>query len=182
MKTENQQVKTNIYIIKQLQSDLEENQKNDNQNQVDSEEEEAQNKNLISIDNCDFESKTKRINSPRTLEALSVLGINENDLYKLSFEKFKNKYPEIKEIPKDLQKYRYDSYEQFINRTIEKVKEERKNIIDNQNGENENDENGENKKAKSNPQMEKIMKEQKETIEKIKNKQKKDIQGIIEAQ
>ena len=57
--------------------------------------------------------------------------------------------------------------------------------MDNQNGENENDENGENgenKKVKIDPQMQKIMKEQKATIEKIKNKQKNDIQGIIEAQ
>ena len=54
--------------------------------------------------------------------------------------------------------------------------------MDSQNGENENDENGENKKVKIDPQMQKIMKEQKATIEKIKNKQKNDIQGIIEAQ
>ena len=62
------------------------------------------------------------------MEALSSLGINQEELYKLSFEKFKNQYSDIQELPKDLQKYRYEAYEKFRNKTIEKLKEERKNI------------------------------------------------------
>jgi len=113
------------------------------------------------------------------LEALSTLGINQEELYKLSFEKFKNQNSDIQELPKDLQKYRYEAYEKFRNKTIEKLKEERKNIIENQGEDFENEE--EKEKEEEDPKMKRIIQKQKDTIQKIKNKQKHDIQGMIEA-
>ncbi len=47
------------------------------------------NKNIIAIENCVFFLKLERINSPHSLKALSILGINEEELYKLSSKNLK---------------------------------------------------------------------------------------------
>ena len=59
---------------------------------------EQETKNLISLDNCDFSNKSNRINSPRSLKACLSLGIEFSELYQLSMNEFKNKYPEVKKL------------------------------------------------------------------------------------
>ena len=143
--------------------------------------------NLISLENCDYKSKTNRITSPRSIEAIESLGVNKKDLYQISFQKFKSQNSDVQELPKELQKFRYDSLENFRNKTINEVKEKRQNIIEeeeNNNGNNKyNDNEKDNKnKVKLDPKMAKLLEEQKATIQKIKNKQKYDIEQIIVAQ
>jgi hypothetical protein len=143
--------------------------------------------NLISLENCDYKSKTNRITSPRSIEAIESLGVNKKDLYQISFQKFKSQNSDVQELPKELQKFRYDSLENFRNKTINQVKEKRQNLIEEEENNNINNKYNYNEKDNKNkrkldPKMEKLLEEQKATIQKIKNKQKYDIEQIIEAQ
>ena len=81
MKTGNEEVNKKIIKKNKNEEELKENniQK----------EKEEENKKKITLENCDFSLKTERINSPHSLKALSLLGINEEVLYKLSFENLK---------------------------------------------------------------------------------------------
>ena len=94
-------------------------------------------KKLISLENADFSKKSQTINSPRSLEACLHLGIDPLELYKLSINDFKKKYPEVKKLSQDLFQYRYDCEEKFRNNTIEAVKKERNSIIEKENKKNE---------------------------------------------
>ncbi len=152
MKTGNEEV--NKKIIK----------KNKNEEEVKENNIQNKNKKKITLENCDFSLKMERINSPHSLKALSLLGINEEELYKLSFDEFKNENLEIQDSPKELQKFHYEAYEKFRNKIIEKLKEKRKKIIEKK-GENEID----------NEEMKRILKKQKDTI---KNKTIDDILKI----
>ena len=158
------------------------------QNSSKDEESKVQNeKNIISLENCDYKSKTNRITSPRSLKAIESLGVNKKDLYQISFEKFKSQNLDVQELPKELQKYRYNSLENFRNKTINQVKEKRQNLIEEEENNNINNKYNYNEKDNKNkrkldPKMEKLLEEQKATIQKIKNKQKYDIEQIIEAQ
>ena len=140
------------------------------------EEQKKEDEELTNIENCDFSSKRNRIKSPRSVEAISSLGIVHDDLYKKSFEQFKEENKDIKELPKKLQKYRYDSLENFRKKTVEEVKEQRYKIIEEEENGNENiNEEKSHRKNKLDPKMEKLLKEQKAEIEKIRNKQKNGI-------
>ena len=102
-------------------------------------------KNLISLDNCDFSNKSNRINSPRSLKACLSLGIELSELYKISMDEFKNKYPEVKKLNEDLLKLRYDAEEKFRAETVKQAQEGRKKIIEEEeakknNKKNENEE------------------------------------------
>ena len=143
--------------------------------------------NLISLDNCDYKSKSNRITSPRSIEAIESLGVNKKDLYQISFQKFKSQNSDVQELPKELQKFRYNALENFRNKTINQVKEKRQNIIEEEENNNINNKYNSNEKENKNktkldPKMEKLLEEQKANIQKIKNKQKYDIEQIIEAQ
>ena len=78
--------------------------------------------NKISVENADFTNKRSLLNSPRSLEACSRLGIDPSELYKLTLDEFKTMNPDVKSLPQDLIQYRYDAEEKFRNETI---KEER---------------------------------------------------------
>ena len=98
----------------------------------------AESKNYQSVDNVDFSSKSAIMNSPRSLEACKMLGVDPIEMYYIPFEEFKERNPDMKKLPSDLQQYRYDQFEKFRNETIAQVKEARQGIID-----------GEKEKAKS---------------------------------
>ena len=83
-------------------------------------------KNLISLDDVDFTSKSQMINSPRSIEACKRMGVQPQELYQLSEEEYKNKYPEVIGLSQKLFQYRYDAEEKFRKETIEQVKQERK--------------------------------------------------------
>ena len=101
--------------------DNNQNQKEDNKQNDDNKKE------IVTIENSDF-SKNTRINSPRSLEAMKKLGIEQSELIKLSIEEFKAQNPDVKKLSKDLVKFRYEANEKYRNNTIDLIKEERNNI------------------------------------------------------
>ena len=164
-----------------------------NNNQENSENKEESNKKLISLDNADFSNKSQTLNSPRSLEACLHLGVMPSELYQLSMEDFKLKYPEVRTLNQELLKFRYDEDEKYRKDTIEEVKKERKKIIENekkkkeaQNKKKQNEEKSKNeqsdKSTKDNKndknaddmdtKLEKLIEAEKKNIEKIKKKQK----------
>ena len=69
------------------------------------------------------------VNSPRTLEACTRLGIDPSELYQISLEEFKQINHDVRLLSQNMIKYRYDAEERFRNETIEQVKKEREQII-----------------------------------------------------
>ena len=86
--------------------------------------------NLISLENYDFSNKSKLINSPRSLNACLRLGIEISELYKISMDDFKQKYPDVRYLDKELLELRYKGENDFRKKTAEQAKEERNKIIE----------------------------------------------------
>ena len=124
---------------------------NEAQNENTEAQKENTDKNLISLDNCDFSNKSNVLNSPRSIEACLRLGIERAELYQLSMDEFKKKYPEVKNLSDELIKLRYDAEEKFRNETIKQAQEERNKII-NENEKNKKNENKENNNNDEQPQ------------------------------
>ena len=70
------------------------------------------------------------INSPRSLQACAQLGVEPSELYQLTIEKFKEKYPELINSNEKLIQIRYEAEEKFREETIKQVKEARNKIIE----------------------------------------------------
>jgi len=85
---------------------------------------------IYSINNVDLSNSSHQlINSPRTIKACQNLGIEQEELYKLSLDEFLSKNPELKNISSDLLKYHYEGKESLRKDLVKIVKEERKRII-----------------------------------------------------
>ena len=107
------------------------------------------------------------INSPRTLEACTRLGIVPDELYQISFEDFKELNPDVRHLSQDMAKFRYDAEEKFRISSIDEVKEEREKIIQEEEEKNKDNENNtEDKSKKRNDNI-------KEKVEKVKEEEKK---------
>ena len=162
---------------------------NEAQNENTEAQKENTDKNLISLDNCDFSNKSNVLNSPRSIEACLRLGIERAELYQLSMDEFKKKYPEVKNLSDELIKLRYDAEEKFRNDTIKQAQEERNKIIS-ENEKNKKNENKENNNNDEQPQnkddditkWEKLIENEKKGIEKIKKRQRQNIESLIEEQ
>ena len=61
------------------------------------------------------------INSPRSLEACNLLGVQPSELYQITLEQFKKKYPDAIGLSPEILQYRYDEEEKFRQKTIEEV-------------------------------------------------------------
>ena len=70
------------------------------------------------------------INSPRSLQACAQLGVEPSELYQLTIDKFKEKYPELINSNEKLIQIRYEAEEKFREETIKQVKEARNKIIE----------------------------------------------------
>lgn len=80
----------------------------------------------------DFEkprNPLKKINSPRSLEALFRMGFSEEDLYLIPFKNFLSVYPNIRSFHKDLQRSTYDYYEAKRLEKIQESRNQRRNVI-----------------------------------------------------
>ena len=180
-----------------------------NENNNDSKENTDHNskKKLISVLNADFTDKNTVLNSPRSLEACLRLGIEVSELIQTSMEEFKNRNPEIRNFEQKIIQLRYNAMEKFRLNSIEAVKKERQNIINEiKNEDSDNDVSHRKnityskgfssyhsqKKMKTlnnysnnetiDKKMEKIFADQKKAIAKIKQKQRLDIQSLIKSQ
>ena len=69
------------------------------------------------------------MNSPRSLEACRQLGIIPRELYFQDFETYSRLNPEVKALPKEIQKIRFDNIDSYRKETIQMVIEQREKII-----------------------------------------------------
>ena len=130
-----------------------------------------------------------------------------NELIQISLDQYKDKNPDIRNLDQNIIQYRYNAMEKFRLKSIEDVKKERQNIIDELEYEElDNDDthrknftyskgflsaqtqkkykelNSNNNNDEMDKKMEKILYEQKKAIAKIKQKQRLDIQSLIKSQ
>ena len=69
------------------------------------------------------------MNSPRSLEACRQLGIIPRELYFQDFETYSRLNPEVKALPKEIQKIRFENIDNYRKETIQMVIEQREKII-----------------------------------------------------
>ena len=89
----------------------------------------VQQKQLLSLENTDFEGQKRELNSPRSLKACEELGILPEELFHKNFEEFINNNPDMVNLPKDILEVRYDNINTYRKKLISEVKEKRKEII-----------------------------------------------------
>ena len=77
---------------------------------------------MISILNADFTDKKLVIDSPHSIKACLHLGIETSELIQLNFEEFLQKYPDVRSLEPDMQKYRYNASEKFRIQSINSIK------------------------------------------------------------
>ena len=90
----------------------------------------------INLDNCDFTLKGKRLNSPRSLEAIKIIGADENDLIKLTLAQYLKKFPEARGIKKELQDERLEHYKEQRQKLLDEIKKVRNELVQNDNDNN----------------------------------------------
>ena len=83
----------------------------------------------IDLTNCDFSAKGKRVNTPRSIEALNLIGVKPDELHKISLETYISRHPECKNLPKELIQERYDNEEKVRNELIKQALEKRNEIL-----------------------------------------------------
>ena len=98
-----------------------------------SEEENNNNINIIeqiNLENCDFTSKGKRINSPHSIEALNLIGVRPNEINKISYEKYISIHPECRKLPKEFIEERYNAFNKEREDIIKEAKQIRNQLIE----------------------------------------------------
>ena len=83
----------------------------------------------ISLENCDFKKKKVRINSPFSLSAFELLGIDENDLIFISKDEYLRKNQDCQNLKKELQEERYYHFNLKRLKLIELAKKKREELI-----------------------------------------------------
>ena len=87
-------------------------------------------KGKISIENIDYYSKKVRINSPRSLYAMSKLGVKNQELEYLTFKEYLHKYPQLVGRTKEIQRIKYNNVEEIRKRAIDQIRNLRSEISD----------------------------------------------------
>lgn len=80
-------------------------------------------KSISIIDFINYPYKTTKITSPRSLNAINQLNYSVSELYQISFDNFKTKYPEVIALSPELLKKRYHFIEKNRQNKIEQIKE-----------------------------------------------------------
>ena len=107
----------------------EENEENIN-NKINNSLEQYRLKEYITIDDIDYSTKKVRITSPHSIKAMNTLGIINEDLEYLTFDEYLNKNPELIGEERKIQRVRYNHVEQIRKDLIERVREQRNKIIE----------------------------------------------------
>ena len=76
-----------------------------------------------SLENADFSSKGRRLNSPTSIEACRLIGVDQEELFSLTLDEYILAHPEAKNLDKSLQEERYNHYEENRKANIEAAKE-----------------------------------------------------------
>ena len=139
------------------------------------------------------------MNSPRTLQVCKQNGIVPEELYYMDYREYLSIHPEITNLPDDIKHYRFNLLEKLRQKTIGMIKTKRKELIEEQENEKELSEGGgtgEKFTQKFNKseadyksgnktfseKMNKLITREKLNIKKIKEKQKQNIEFMIESQ
>ena len=156
---------------------------------------------LITIDNCDFMDRQKRINSPRTLKVCEINGVIPEELYFLNYKDYLSAHPEITNLPDEIKRYRFNLLEKIRLKTIKLIKSKRNELIEKKARNNKKNEDyfvNTHKKFIGNfesfepeyhrgnmtfsEKMSNMLSMEKANIKKLKLKQKHNIEFIIEQQ
>ena len=122
---------------------------------------------LITLESPAFYEKSQPLNSPRSLEALRILGISPEELYPLTFEEYLHQNPTTRNLTQALQEQRYSHFENFRKKNLLLAQSQRKTIIDSiQSKQNQSSNN-----ISTSQDTSTILKHQQEQIEKLKQKQ-----------
>ena len=142
--------------------------------------------------------KDMKLNSPRTLEVCRINGVLPEELYYIEYKDYLSAHPEISNLPEDIKQYRFNLLEKLRQKTIKMIKVKRRELIEQQ--ENHNDTEVYEKKEKltqynNTPEheyqtgnitfsekMNSMIKKERANIKKIKQKQKQNIEFMIEQQ
>ena len=84
----------------------------------------------ISLENADFSSKGRRLNSPTSIEACRLIGVDQEELFSLTLDEYILAHPEAKNLDKSLQEERYNHYEENRKANIEAAKSKRSELLD----------------------------------------------------
>ena len=84
----------------------------------------------ISLENCDFNKKKMRINSPYSLMACELIGIEQENLFFLSRDEYLKKNQECQNLNKELQEERYNHYNSRRRKLIEDAKKKREELLE----------------------------------------------------
>ena len=83
----------------------------------------------INLTNCTFAEGGKRVNTPRSIEALNLIGVKPDEIHKISLETYIRRHHECKTLPKELIQERYDCQEKVREELIKQALEKRNEII-----------------------------------------------------
>lgn len=122
---------------------------------------------LITLESPAFYEKSQPLNSPRSLEALRILGISPEELYPLTFEEYLQQNPSTRNLTQALQEQRYSHFENFRKKNLLLAQSQRKTIIDSI----QSKQNQSNNNISISQDTSTIQKHQQEQIEKLKQKQ-----------
>jgi hypothetical protein len=131
-----------------------------------------------SLDTITFLDKKEIISSPRSLEALGLLGYNIKKLYHISFESYIKNHPELKNFSQEIQERRYNHFEEIRLKKINEAKNKREELISIK-------KNKKMLKSKSTSeyfteQESTILKNEKEKLNNLKNQQIRELKNLIE--
>ena len=156
---------------------------------------------MITIENCDFMDKEEKLNSPRTLKACRTNGVIPEELYHIDYKQYLSVHPEISSLPEEIKRYRFNLLEKLRLKKIKLVKDKRTELI-NSIRLNKLHDSYENKTARRkwrhnmnnlydpgnagnmtfSEKMSLLMRKERHNIDKIKQKQKQNIEYMIESQ
>ena len=140
-----------------------------------------------------------KLNSPRTLEVCRTNGVLPEELYYIEYKDYLSAHPEISNLPEDIKKYRFNLLEKLRQKTIKMIKAKRKELIEQQENPNYteiyekkekltqyNNNTPEHESQAANitfsEKMNSMIKKERANIKKIKQKQKQNIEFMIEQQ
>ena len=145
--------------------------------------------------------KEEKLNSPRSLKVCEKNGVLPEELYHIGYREYLSIHPEISNLPDDIKRYRFNLLEQLRLKTIKMIKEKRKELIESNKKDIINkigDYRASRKKWTENffiselgnprgnmtfsDKMSSLIKKEKANINKIKQKQKQNIEYMIESQ
>ena len=145
--------------------------------------------------------KEEKLNSPRSLKVCEKKGVLPEELYHIGYKEYLSIHPEISNLPDDIKRYRFNLLEQLRLKTIKMIKEKRKELIESNKKDIFNkigDYRTSRKKWTENffiselgnprgnmtfyDKMSSLIKKEKANINKIKQKQKQNIEYMIESQ